>query len=386
MQKLRRTLIAVGALSAVLLLNACAANAQKASTEESDGNEYLVYIGTRYEPDSPGIYACRFNDATGELLPLGVVAETANSDFLAVHPNERFLYATGETVGTVAAFAIDKSTGKLTFLNKVDTGGEHPTHLDIDHTGRAVIVANFSGGNTVLLPINEDGRLGEISANLQHPKSSVDPEQQQCPHAVSFSPDNRFVVVPDIAMDKFFIFRFDAAAGSLVFNDPPFVTVNPGAGPRHFSFHPTGRFAYGNNQMENTVTAFSYDAERGALTVLQTISTLPKGFEGTSPLAEVLVHPSGRFLYNSNRGHSSIAVFSIDSEKGTLTPIEIVSSHGEWPQNFRFDPTGRYMVVTNRTSDTVVVFRVDEEMGWLTSTGQEIEVNDPECVRFVSLD
>ena len=356
---------------------------------ESDGNEYLVYLGTWYTlEESPGIYAYRFNTTTGELLSLGVAAKTPNSDFLAVHPNGRFIYATCEKLGTVAASAIDKSTGKLTFLNKIDAGGADPTHIDIDLTGRAVGVANYTGGSVSVLSINEDGRLHEISAIVHHTGSSINPERQQGPHphSVNFSPDNRFVVAVDLGADKLFIYRYDATVGSLVANDLTSVTVNPGAGPRHFSFHPTGRFAYVINEFDSTVTVFSYDAQHGALEELQTISTLPKGFTGTNFCAEVSVHPSGRFLYGSNRGHNSIVVFSIDSDKGTLTLVEIVSSQGKWPRNFRIDPTGRYLVNANRDSNNVIVFHIDQGSGRLTPTGQVLEIESPVCVRFVPLD
>ena len=360
-----------------------------AQADESDDNEYLVYLGTWYTAEeSPGIHVCRFNAATGELVFLGLAAETSNSDFLAVHPNGRYIYATSEKLGTVAAFAIDRGTGKLRFLNKINAGGADPTHIDIDPMGRAVGIANYTGGSTSVLRVNEDGRLGEMTAIVHHTGSSVNPKRQEGPHphSVNFAPDNRFAVAVDLGADKLLVYRYDAAVGSLAASHQEYVTVHPGAGPRHFAFHPTGRFAYVINEFESTVTAFAYDAEGGSLEALQTITTLPQGFAGANLTAEVRVHPSGRFLYGSNRGHNSIAVFSIDSEKGTLTPVEIVSSRGDWPRNFRIDPTGRYLINANRDSDKVVVFGIDQRSGRLTPTGQVIDIDAPVCVRFVPID
>ena len=394
-RKLRRATFVAGSLTAALLLSGCGTTEEKADTVDSNEKEYLVYFGTYTGGESQGIYVSRFNAGTGEVTPPVLAAEATDPNFLAVHPSRRFLYAVsrtqgqgGQPIGTVISFAIDEVTGKLALLNEVSSGGPDPTHLNVDHTGRAVVVADYVGGCVSALPVDEDGRLGEASAFVQHTGSSVDPERQKSPHAhsVNFSPDNRFVVAADLGLDKLLVYRFDAEAGSLVANDPPFARVAPGAGARHFTFHPGGKFAYVINEQQSTVTVFAYAAERGALDELQTISTLPKDFAGTNSTAEVLAHPSGRFLYGSNRGHNSIAVFAVDSGNGTLTPVEHVSTQGERPRNFQIDPTGRYLFAANQSTDNVVVFRIAEETGRLSPTGQTLEIDSPVCVRFVALD
>ena len=362
---------------------------------ESGSKEYLVYFGTSTQEESQGIYVSRFSPETGEVSSPELAAEASNPGFLAIHPNRKLLYAVGQSrdqdgkpVGSVAGFEIDPASGKLTRLNEVSSGGLGPCHLNVDKTGQAVAVANYGGGSVAALPLSADGHLSEASAFVQHEGSSVDPERQDKPHAhsVNFSPDNRFLVAADLGLDKLLVYRFGPGDGSLAPNDPAHTAVAPGAGPRHFTFHTSGRFAYSINEMASTVTAFSYDASRGAFEELQTITTLPEDFDGASHTAEVLVHPSGRFLYGSNRGHNSIAVFTIDEAKGTLTPAGQVSTQGDWPRNFRIDPAGQYLFVANQRSDNVVVFRIDQGTGRLTATGEVISVASPMCVRFVELD
>ncbi|MGC9972891.1 MAG: lactonase family protein [Bryobacteraceae bacterium] len=352
----------------------------------------LVYIGTYTGGDSKGIYAWRFYAGSGAATPLGLVAETANPSFLAVDPANRCLYAAseissrdGKPEGAVSAFAIDAASGKLTLLNRVSSRGAGPAFVTVDRTGRNLLVANYSGGSVAVCPILSDGRLGEATAFVQHTGSSVNPQRQREPHAhsINVSPDNRFAIVADLGLDKLLVYRFDAAKGALAPNDPPFTAVKGGSGPRHFTFHPSGRFAYAINELASTVTAFSYDAARGALTELQTISTLPKDSTGNSTTAEVQVDAAGKFLYGSNRGHDSIAVFAIDPSKGTLTPVEHVSTQGKTPRNFRIDPTGSYLFAANQDSGSVVIFRIDVKTGRLTPTGQVLAVASPVCVKFV---
>jgi 6-phosphogluconolactonase len=355
--------------------------------------DHLVYIGAYTRQKSKGIYAYRLQVATGSVTPLGLAAEAQNPSFLAVHPNRRLLYAVsemsgsaGQKGGAVSAFAIDEKTARLTLLNTVSSGGAGPAHLTVDKTGRNVLVANYGSGSVACLPVKEDGRLTEASAFIQHTGSSVNPQRQQGPHAhsVNMSPDNRFAMVADLGLDEVLVYRFDPVKGSLAANDPPFAKVKPGSGPRHFAFHPGGKFAYVINELASTVTAFAYDARRGILSEVQTVSTLPPGFTGTSTTAEVQVHPSGKFLYGSNRGHDSIAVFRIDARKGTLTPIEHVPTQGKTPRNFGIDPTGSYLLAANQSSDSVAVFRIDPQTGRLTPTGQVLEVGIPVCVKFVA--
>jgi len=355
--------------------------------------QYLVYVGTYTGPESKGIYAYRFDPKTGDVTSLGLVGEAKNPSFLAIHPNRKFLYSVGEAAdggawgGSVSAFALDRPTGKLTFLNSASSGGKGPCHLVVDKAGKNLVVANYGSGATAVVPIKADGRLGEPSSTIQHSGSSVDRARQQGPHAHSanLAPDNRFAFVADLGLDKVLVYKFDAVKGTIAPNAPPFAKVAPGSGPRHFAFHPSGKFAYVINEMGNTVTAFSYDAAGGVLTSLQTISTLPAGFTGTSYCAEVVVHPSGKFLYGSNRGHDSIAVFAIDPAKGTLTAVEQTPTGGKWPRNFNIDPTGAYLFAANEHSNDIFIFHIDPASGKLKPTGKKLEISKPVCLKFLAL-
>lgn len=351
-------------------------------------NDYIVYVGTYTRETSKGIYAFRFDAAAGKLAPLGLVAEIASPSFLAIHPNRRFLYAVSETEGgSVAAYAVDRPSGKLTHLNTVSAKGGGPCHINLDKTGRTAAVANYNTGSVAAFPVGADGRLGEASAFDQHKGSSANPERQKGPHAhsVDFSPDNRFLMSSDLGLDQVLVYRFDPEKSSLAANDPAFGSVKPGSGPRHFAFHPSARFAYVINEIALTVTAFAYDAARGALSELQTLSTLPEGaVSDRYSTAELEMHPSGKFLYGSNRGHNSIAVFAVDQQKGTLTLIENASTQGGPPRNFALDPSGRYLFAGNQQTDTIVLFRIDAQTGKLTPTGEKVEIDAPVCIRFVA--
>jgi 6-phosphogluconolactonase len=377
------------ALVTPLLLNPGAHGAEK-----SQKREYLVYIGTYTGKNSKGIYAFRFNASTGKLTPVGLAAESTSPSFLAVHPNHQYLYAVGEVnefggqkSGAVSAFSIDHKTGKLTLLNQVSSRGTGPCHLSVDKTGKNVLVANYDGGSVAVLPVNADGRLREASAFIQHTGSSINKERQEAPHAhcIFNSPDNRFALAADLGLDEVVVYHFDAARGSLTPNDPPFGKTPPGSGPRHFAFHPNGRLVYVIDEIKCTVSTFSYDPARGALNLLDTVSTLPDGYNITSndSTAEMRVLPSGKFAYGSNRGPDSIAVFGINPAKGTLTPVEIVSTQGKTPRGFNIDPTGSFLIAANQDSDTLVVFRIDPNTGRLTPTGQKIEAYAPVDVEFV---
>jgi 6-phosphogluconolactonase len=312
-----------------------------------------------------------------------------------VHPSQRFLFAVneistfgGQKSGAVSAFAIDRRTGKLAFLNQVSSRGAGPCHLTVDKTGKYVLLANYEGGNVAVFPLLGNGRLGDASAFVQHQGHGVNPQRQEGPHAhsIALSPDNRFALAADLGLDELLVYRFDVARGSLAANRPPFAKLHPGAGPRHFDFSPNGKFVYVISEMGNTVTAFSYDAAQGVLRELQTISTLPRDFKGENTTAEVQVHPSGKFLYGSNRGHDSIAVFAIDARTGTLTPSEHVLTQGRTPRNFAIDPTGSYLFAANQDSNNIVVFGIDSQTGHLTPTGQVLEAPSPVCVTFVPAD
>jgi len=364
--------------------------------DRASGSDYLAYTGTYTGKNSKGIYVFRFNSATGKLTPLGLAAETTSPSYLAVHPNHRFLYAVaevdnfgGQKSGAVSAFSIDRSTGKLTFLNQVSSHGSGPCHVMVDPTGKTVLVANYNSGSVAALPVNPDGRLREASAAIQHHGTSVNPERQEGPHAhcINTSPDNRFVLAADLGLDEVLVYRFDPARGSLAPNDPPFGKAPLGAGPRHFVFSPNGRFVYVINEIQCTASTFSYDAQRGALKLLATVSTVPKDYKVTKDdsTAEIRVHPSGKFVYGSNRGPDSIAVFSVDSKTGALHPIEYVSTQGKTPRGFNIDPTGSYLIAGNQDSDSLVVFHIDQKTGQLTPTGQKLEAFAPVDVEFVAV-
>jgi 6-phosphogluconolactonase len=352
----------------------------------SKGKELIVYVGTYTQKNSKGIYAYRFDAATGSLTPIGLVAETANPSFLAVHPNKRYLYAVGEgSTGSVSAFSLDRETGKLQALNTVSAKGNGPCHLSFDQTGKWLFVANYGSGSIAALPVQSDGKLGEASAFVQHSGSSVDAGRQKGPHAhsVDVSPDNRFLLVSDLGLDQALVYRFDAAKGTLIPNQPPSAKVTPGSGPRHLAFGRKGEFVYVLNEMTSTVTALRYDKRRGSMEEVQTLSALPVGFSGNSSGAEILVHPGGRFLYSSNRGHDSIAVFSIDPKTGLLKSVDWVPTQGKTPRNFAIDPSGNFLLAANQNSDNVTVFRIDQTSGALTAIGNVRDIPSPVSLVFV---
>ena len=358
----------------------------------SSDSEFLLYVGTYTKETSAGIYAYTFNTATGEARELGLVAEMRDPSFLSQHPSGRFLYAVSETddyesdgSGSLLSFAIDPESGNLRKLNEVSSKGGWPCHLSIDDTGRMLVVANYKGGNVASFPVNEDGTLGRAASFFQHEGSSVHARQEQ-PHAHSadFSADGRFAFFSDLGLDQVKVYRADPATATISPHEPPHVAVEPGSGPRHFALHPSGRFAYGLNELSSTVTVFAFDSEAGTLSVQETVSTLPEGFEGENYTAEIHVHPSGKFLYASNRGHHSIAVFEIDSESGRIESRGQVSTRGEWPRNFAFDPSGRFLLAANQNSDNISVFRIDQGSGSLEPTGADLPIDAPVCLLFAT--
>lgn len=361
---------------------------------DSKAAELLVYVGTYTSGKSEGIYIFRMNLDSGAMTPAGVTTGVKNPSFLAIHPSRRFLYAVsevedsgGKKTGGVTAFAIDAATGKLSMLNAQPSEGAGPCHLVVDKTGKSVLVANYGGGSVAALPIGDDGRLAKAASAIQHKGSSVNPQRQDGPHAhsINVDPGNRFVVAADLGLDKVLVYRLDAAKAKLEPNDPPSTSVAPGAGPRHFAFHPNGRFAYVINEITCTVTAFTYDGERGVLKEIQTITTLPHEVKEGYSTAEVQVHPSGKFLYGSNRGHDSIAIFSIDQSTGKLTAVGHQATGGKTPRNFAIDPTGQFLLAENQSSDTIVIFRIDQKTGELKPTGIVVDVPSPVCVKFLEL-
>ncbi len=356
-----------------------------------------VYIGTytrslpHVHAKSEGIYLLKLDPTSGELSHVSKTIGVDNPSYLTLHPSGNYLYAVnevgdfgGKSSGAVSAFAIDAATGGLTFLNQEPTDGAAPCHLSVDSTGRYVLTANYSGGSVSVHPIGSDGRLGKMSDFVQHVGSSVNSQRQQEPHAHSFtiSANNRFAYAADLGLDQVLIYELNADHGKITPAAQPAVRVHAGAGPRHFDFHPNGNYAYVINELDSTMTTFAYDAATGGLTDLQSVSTLPLMFDGRSHCADVHVHPSGKFVYGSNRGHDSIAIFAIDQSTGLLTVVGHESTQGKVPRGFAIDPTGTFLLAANQNSDNVVVFRIDQESGSLTPTAHTLDVPTPVCVKF----
>jgi len=351
--------------------------------------ELLTCIGTFTRDKSEGIYVYRMDLSTGALTLASVARGIEDPAFLAIGPTGHTLYAVnhvpefaGQPTGAVSAFSLDPETGELTLLNQQPSHGADPCHLCVDKRGRYVLVANYVGGSVAVLPIRDDGSLGEATDHIQHEGSSVNPKRQEGPHAhsINLDPDNRYAFVADLGMDKLMIYRFDQSQGKLTPHDPPWVQTRPGAGPRHFTFHPNGQYAYLINELDNTLVAYAYDGEQGTLQELQTVSALPEGFEGVSYCADVHVAPSGRFVYGSNRGHDSIVIFAIDEGSGRLTYVGHEPTQGQVPRGFAIDPTGTFLLVANQHTDTVVTFQIDQQTGKLQPTGHVVQVPTPVCI------
>jgi len=348
-----------------------------------------VYFGTYTSGRnaSEGIYRSKLDTDTGKLSAPVLAAEAGNPSFIEIHPGGKFLYAVSESgdAGTVSAYAINQDTKNLKLLNSRSSGGSGPCHVNIDRPAKNVLVTNYGSGSASVIPIAADGSLAEPTGFVQHEGSSINPQRQKGPHAhsINVSPDNRFAFVADLGLDKIMIYKLDVEKGTITTNDPAFVKVKPGAGPRHFTFGADGKYAYVINELDGTITAFTYEPASGTLTEIQTITTLPKGFAGSSSCAEVRVHPSGKFLYGSNRGHNSIAVYRIDPAKGTLTFFEHEKAGIKTPRNFNIDPTGKFCLVANQGGNSVVVFRIDQKTGALEPTGHKISIGRPVCIRFL---
>jgi 6-phosphogluconolactonase len=379
-----------------LMLVALLTSLSSAAPATTGVSAHVMYVGTYNERGSKGIYAYSFDQQTGALTPLGLMGESRNPSFLALDKAGRHLYAvnevddfSGKRTGAVSAFTVDPATHKLTLMNQVDSGGAGPAHLSIDNSGKYVLVANYDGGSIESIALKPDGSLGDAVTVIQHkddgapqPANSSEKARVSHAHYIKSAPDNRFVTVNDLGLDRIFVYKFDAAKGTLTPNAPPYVKSQPGAGPRHFKFHPNGRFAYAVNELNSSVTAYSYDGAGGILTPLQTLSAKPDDFTGKNDCSELVVHSSGKFLYAANRGHDSIAVFSIDPRKGTLTLVERVSTGGKTPRNFNLDPTGRWLIAANQDSDNMTVFRIDQASGKLTPAGKNVALPSPVCIVF----
>jgi 6-phosphogluconolactonase len=350
-----------------------------------------VYFGMYGQGPEDGIYVAELDLASGVVSAPRLAARAVDPSFLAFDPSHKFLYAVSEVVtlggkptGAVAAFAVDKATGNLTRLNEQPSAGAGPCYLIVDKSGKNVLVANYEGGTVAVLPLDETGRLKPASSVIAHRGKGPNPQRQEGPHAhsINVDPANRFAFAADLGADRIFIYHLDPAGGKLTPNDPPAAVIAPGSGPRHFAFHPTGRFAYVINELASTITAFWYDAENGSLSTVQTISTLPKDFKGENTTAEIVVHPSGKYVYGSNRGHDSIAMFSVDAATGRLTAMGHEPTQGHTPRNFSIDPTGTYLLAANLDSNTVTVFHLDPSTGRLKATGQKLQIHKPSCMKW----
>jgi 6-phosphogluconolactonase len=356
-------------------------------------NKTFAYVGTYTRKGAEGIYVYSFDPTSGALTPVSVTTGIENPTFLTVDPQKRCLYAVsevgqvdGKPGGAVYAYSIDPQTGELSLLNWELTGGGGPCHLCVDQTNQAVLAANYGSGSVSVLPIQGDGRLEKATEVIQHHGSSVDPRRQQGAHAhsVTLSPDNRFAFVADLGIDKIMVYRLDPEHGRLTPSDPPWIPAEAGAGPRHFAFHPSGDYAYIINELDSTLSVFTYDKDRGTLKAQQTVSTLPSDSGGENTCADVHVIASGRFVYGSNRGHDSIAIFEVDSATGELSCIGHESTQGKTPRNFAIDPTEAYLLAANQDTNNIVTFRLERQSGKLTPTGHSTEVPAPVCVKFVS--
>lgn len=351
--------------------------------------EYRVYVGTYTRDGSEGIYTMTLDSRTGKVTEPVLAAKIANPSFVSVHPNGKWLYSVSEQGGAnggrVTAFSIDPSSGVLTELNGVKSQGDGPCYVSVDATGRYVFVANYGSGSIAALPIQADGKLGEASSMVQYEGTGPNEARQKGPHAHSIRqmPKTNLVLSADLGTDKLMIFKFDPATGKLSPNQPAFLKVAPGAGPRHFAFHPNGGLIYVNGEMASNVTAFAFDPKRGTVRDLGAVSTLPADFKADTSTAETVVHPNGKFAYVSNRGHDSIAVFAVDKGNGRrLKPAGHVKSGGQTPRNFNIDPTGSWMLVGNQRTNDVHVFRIDKKTGMPSPTGQVLKVGAPVCIRF----
>ncbi|MGH9873945.1 MAG: lactonase family protein [Pyrinomonadaceae bacterium] len=354
--------------------------------------ELLVYVGTYTSGKSEGIYLYSLNLTSGELSHVSTTKGVVDPSFLALAPSRRFLYAVnelenfeGKKSGAVSAFAVDQRTGQLRFLNQQPSLGGAPCYVEIDSAGRFALVANYFGGNVAVLPVKRDGRLGPATDMQQYQGSSVHPENQLSPHAhcIVLDAANRFAYSCDLGTDKIMIFRFDARSGKLRAGEQPSVTVKPGSGPRHLAFHPSGKYMFVLNELTSTVTAFARDQRKGSLKELQTLTTLPEGFTGANSGADIHVSSDGRFLYSSNRGHHSIAIFMIDG-RGALTAVGHELTGGSTPRNFGIDPTGAFLLAANQKSDNIVVFKLDRKTGRLSPTGHVAQVPSPVCLKFTA--
>lgn len=362
------------------------------SCSQKKSEESYLLVGTYTSGKSEGLYVYSFNSTTGEFKQVSVAKNISNPSYLAVSPDEKYVYAVNEDAdkskggGAVTAFSFNKQDGTLKELNSQPSGGDHPCYVSTDKNGKWVAVGNYTSGTVSVFPINKDGSLNAIAANIKHEGSGVNSERQEGPHVHStvFSKDNNYLFVPDLGIDKIMIYAFNNKSGQLTPAGIPYVEVEPGAGPRHFDFSPNNKYAYLMEEMSGSISAYRYKG-KGQLDLIQNISALPPDFIGTVGSADIHVSPDGKFLYASNRGESNtIAIFAINQQSGELVPVGHQSTLGKTPRNFNFDPSGNFLLAANQDSDDIVIFKRDKETGLLTDTGKKIEVGNPVCVKWIN--
>lgn len=369
---------------AFLIIANTLTNAQNKPKKKMN-NDFHLLVGTYTSGKSEGIYVYKFNALTGEFTAESIAKNVKNPSFLAVSPNEKFVYSAGEIDknGAVYAFSFDKKSGNLTQLSTQSSNGNYPCHVAIDKTGKWVIAGNYGAGSLTVLPVEANGGLGKPVQTIQHEGKGKNTERQEAPHvhSINFAPNNVDVFVADLGIDKLVTYSLDAKTGILSKGNPPFTKLEDGTGPRHFTMHPNGKFAYVIQELSSQITAFDY--KKGSLTATQSISTLPADYKGANSCADIHISPDGKFLYGSNRIHDSIVIYSIDHKTGKLTYITNESTKGKKPRNFIIDPTGNYVLVANQETDNIVIFRRDAKKGTLTPTGQEISVPNPVCLKMI---
>ena len=357
------------------------------STPSLIATTYDLYFGT-YTNASPseGIYHSTFDSTTAVLSKPKLAAKVSSPTFLAIHPNNKIVYAISErNPGEVSAFAIDPHTKHLNFINKVSSGGIGPCHLSLSVDAKTLLVANYSSGSLSSIPIKIDGSLGTPASQIKHKGSSVNKNRQEAPHAhsINITPDNKFAYVADLGIDKIMIYNLDTKTSKLTTNTPSYFATKPGAGPRHLTFHPNGKLVYLINELDNTLIALSYNSTNGELKELQSISTLPSGFKGKSKTAEVNIHPNGKFLYASNRGHDSIATYAINSDTGMLTFVSFQKYEINNPRHFNLDPSGKFCIVGSQDTNQISLFKIDQKNGELIPTKTKYTIGKPVCIKFL---
>jgi len=365
-----------------LLMNACSSPTQ----------EYLVYVGTYTGTGSEGVYAYRFNPVSGEIKSIGLVAKTDNPSFLVMDANGKFLYAVNEldsfqqkASGAISVFSINKETAALQLMQQIPSLGAAPCHMSLDKSGRYLLVANYNGGNAAVFPIAGDGTLGQQSAFIQNSGSSVNTARQTGPHAhfIQVTNDNNYAMIADLGIDQVIVQKFDAATGTLSSSDSSNMKVTPGSGPRHLAYSPDGKFVYVLNELTSTISAFTFDQASGKMNEIQALSTLPDNFSGSNSTAEITIDAQGKFLYASNRGDDTIAIYSIDNSEGKLTFIDRIPTGGKTPRHFEIDPSGQWLFAANQNSNNIVVFKIDQTNGQLILQSEISGISSPVCVRFL---